>query len=331
MKTIQSNIFATFQMIISDDDQLKQMDKYLTNLQLFHESHSQVFNLQFFLNDFLAIIRHGLTANDIQRWQSVLHGSILRQCPWFKSSNPPSNQIIPTQPAPSMDHTYAMTDDLHVHQRSTDSLLNYLENHSSNSFTNLHQIDTRKCQLCQSVSDHPSQPIGRLISFGVNQWVHVGCILAAYAKNLDQPPYILRNIRETIIRCQTKYVCVLCSKLGASVHCYENECYQRFHCHCIQKYYSTIDKTHQTQLNIKNGFLPNLTTFCLKHNGTRTINNHQNHRESTEGTNEDESKENLNERECQSCHLRLIVFFLVSSRLSGSENQMCQYVVDCLR
>ena len=296
MKTIQSNIFSTFQLIITDDNQLTQMEKYLTHLQQFHESHPQIFNLQQYLNDFLAIIQHLFSSHDLQRWQSVLHGCILRQCPWFKSSMVLSNPSIHSQPVPSIDHTYAMNNDLVVHQPSADSLLNYLENYAnnaSNSFVNLHQIDTRKCQLCQSLSDHSSIHIGRLISFGINQWVHVGCILAAYAKNLDQPPYILRNIRETIIRCQTKYICVLCSKLGASVHCYENECYQRFHSHCIQKYYSTIDKTHQTPLNLKNGFLPNLTTLCLKHNGTKTMNNH-NHRESTEGTNEDESKDNLN-------------------------------------
>jgi hypothetical protein len=240
-----------------------------------------------------------LNPNEIQRWQSVLDGCILRQCPWFKSSSILSNnkslQYSSSQLPPSIDHTYAIKNDYILNQTSTDSLLNYLEKNLINeekNFENLHQIDKRKCQLCETLSDHRLTNIGRLISFGINQWVHVGCILAAYAKNLDQPPYILRNIRETIIRCQTKYICALCSKLGASVHCYENECYQRFHCDCIQKYYSTIDKNHQQQINIKNGFLPNLTTLCLKHNGLKTMNNI--HRESTEEINEEEIKENTN-------------------------------------
>ncbi|CAF3106168.1 unnamed protein product, partial [Rotaria sp. Silwood2] len=86
----------------------------------------------------------------------------------------------------------------------------------------------RRRRICEKLSDHILSSIGRLISFGIDQWVHVGCILPAYAKNLDQPPYILRNIRETVQRCQTKYICAICSKLGASVHCNENECYQRF-------------------------------------------------------------------------------------------------------
>lgn len=286
-------------MIISNENQLNQIQIYITNLEQLYESRQQSLNLQTFLNHLLFIIRRVLNPNEIQRWQSVLDGCILRQCPWFKSSailsNNKSLQYSSSQLPPSIDHTYAIKNDYILNQTSTDSLLNYLEKNLINeekNFENLHQIDKRKCQLCETLSDHRLTNIGRLISFGINQWVHVGCILAAYAKNLDQPPYILRNIRETIIRCQTKYICALCSKLGASVHCYENECYQRFHCDCIQKYYSTIDKNHQQQINIKNGFLPNLTTLCLKHNGLKTMNNI--HRESTEEINEEEIKENTN-------------------------------------
>jgi hypothetical protein len=278
---------------------LNQIQIYITNLEQLYESRQQSLNLQTFLNHLLFIIRRVLNPNEIQRWQSVLDGCILRQCPWFKSSSILSNnkslQYSSSQLPPSIDHTYAIKNDYILNQTSTDSLLNYLEKNLINeekNFENLHQIDKRKCQLCETLSDHRLTNIGRLISFGINQWVHVGCILAAYAKNLDQPPYILRNIRETIIRCQTKYICALCSKLGASVHCYENECYQRFHCDCIQKYYSTIDKNHQQQINIKNGFLPNLTTLCLKHNGLKTMNNI--HRESMEEINEEEIKENTN-------------------------------------
>ena len=183
-----------------------------------------------------------------------------------------------------MDHTYAMNN---LNETTSYSLLNYLEKSSLNEinlFNNFRENDQRKCHLCETISDHQLSIIGRLISFGINQWVHVGCILAAYAKNLDQPPYILRNIRETVLRCQTKYNCVLCSKLGASVHCNETECYQRFHCQCIEKYYSTIDKNYQQQLNLKNGFLPNLTTLCLKHNGVKTMN-----KENLDGINEEET------------------------------------------
>jgi len=262
-------------------------------------------HLHTFLNDLLLIIRRLLSNKDIQRWRSAIDGCIIRQCPWFKSSSFLSNtktlhhpsSVINhcLHPPPSTDHTYALNNEHNTHEISTDSLLNYLDKNPTNKeyqFNNLHEIDTRKCQLCETLSDHILSNIGRLISFGVNQWVHVGCILPAYAKNLDQPPYILRNIRETVLRCQTKYLCAICSKLGASVHCYENECYQRFHCDCIQKYYLTIDTDIQQQLNIKNGFLPNLTTLCLKHNGLKTINNI--HRGSVDGVNEDEPKESSN-------------------------------------
>ena len=177
--------------------------------------------------------------------------------------------------------------------RSADSLLRYIDENTNDdgghSFGNLHGQDRRKCQLCDTLSDRVSSPVGRLVSFGIDQWVHVGCILPAYAKNLDQPPYILRNIRETVLRCQTKYFCALCSKLGASVHCYENECYQRFHCDCIQKYYSNVDQHVPQQLNIKNGFLPNLTTLCLRHNGLR--NSNKVHRDSSDLANDEQTND----------------------------------------
>jgi hypothetical protein len=53
--------------------------------------------------------------------------------------------------------------------------------------------------------------------------------------------------------------------MGASVQCYENDCNLRFHCQCIDSYYSKIDRNLQEKLNIINGLLPNLTTLCLKH------------------------------------------------------------------
>ena len=305
MKCILSSISSILELIISDENDLNHIQFSILNLQQLHESRYQSLNLQTFLNDLLLIIRRLLTKIDIQRWQSVIDGIIIRQCPWFKSSSFLSNNKTLyhssskinhyIQPPPSTDHTYAFNNEHIINETSTDSLLNYLEKTPTNEkyqFNNLHETDTRKCQLCETISDHISSNIGRLIAFGIDQWVHVGCILPAYAKNLDQPPYILRNIRETVVRCQTKYTCAICSKLGASVHCYENECYQRFHCDCIQKYYSTIDKTIQQQLNIKNGFLPNLTTLCLKHNGMKTMNNH--HRDSLDENNPDESKEILN-------------------------------------
>ena len=98
---------------------------------------------------------------------------------------------------------------------SSDSLLRYIDNKieiNNTTFENLYQIDTRICQLCQTYADHFSLNISRLISIGINQWVHIGCILPAYTKTLDQPPYVLHNIREIVNRCQTKYKCEICFK-----------------------------------------------------------------------------------------------------------------------
>ncbi|CAF3763812.1 unnamed protein product [Rotaria sordida] len=310
MKTILSNILSTLEFIISDENRLNKIQSYILNLQQLHESRDQYLNLHIFLNDLLIIIRRFLTNIEIYRWQSAIDGCIIRQYPWFKSSSllsssSSNNKILNNhslltnnnyfQPPPSIDHTYTFNNEYNLNDKKMNLLLNYLDKNQINNeyyFNNFHHIDKRKCQICETLSDHILTNIGRLISFGINQWVHVGCILPAYAKNLDQPPYILRNIRETVQRCQTKYICGICSKLGASVHCNENECYQRFHCDCIQKYYLTIDKNLQEQLNIKNGYLPNLTTLCLKHNGLKTINNNNIHRDSIDGINEDnETKE----------------------------------------
>lgn len=307
IQTVLSSILSTLQLIIYDENQLNKIQSSITNLQQLHESREQNLHLHTFLNDLLTIIRRLLPNNDIYRWQSALDGCIIRQCPWFKSSSLLSNNkllnhsssITPShyfQAPPSIDHTYAFNNEHILPEKSTKSLLNYLDKDQTNDndqFNNLHTIDARKCQICETLSDHIVTNIGRLISFGIDQWVHVGCILPAYAKNLDQPPYILRNIRETVHRCQAKYVCALCSKLGASVHCNENECYQRFHCQCIQKYYSTVDKTILEQLKIKNGYLPNLTTLCLRHNGLKAMNANIK-RESTDGVSGEETKENPN-------------------------------------
>ncbi|CAF3372679.1 unnamed protein product [Rotaria socialis] len=308
LKTILSSILSTLQLIVYDENRLNKIQSYTSNLQKLHESREQSLNLNIFLNDLLTLIRRLLTSNDIYRWQSAIDGCIIRQCPWFKSSlllssnNKTSNSSSSLsnhhhhfQPPPSMDHTYAFNNEHSLNEKSINSLLNYLDQNQTNEidqFNNFHKVDRRKCQICETLSDHIVPNIGRLVSFGINQWVHVGCILPAYAKNLDQPPFILRNIRETVVRCQTKYVCAICSKLGASVHCHENECYQRFHCACIQKHYSTVDKNIQEQLNIKNGYLPNLTTLCLKHNGSKTANNAK--RDSTDGVNPEEPKDTSN-------------------------------------
>ena len=275
LNQIKQTILDNLSIDLSNIFQLishQQIETYFQSLNKYHQKYFQSIHLEFFLNDLLYLIRRIFSSTDLQCWQGVIDGCIRRQCPWFQSKAYLTNikSIHVYQPIPFDDHTYVKQNQ---YQLSTNSLLNRLENLSTNSFQNFHQNDTRKCQLCDTLSDSQCSIIGRLISFGINQWVHVGCILAAYAKNLDQPPYILRNIRETIQRCQNKYTCVLCSKLGASVHCFENECYQRFHCHCIQKYYAKQDQTYVQTLNIKNGFLPNLTTLCLKHNGLKTLNN----------------------------------------------------------
>ena len=316
MQTTLIKVSSILERMSMTEEHRAKVQSDLVNLQQLHESRRPSFNLHAFLNDLLLLIRRLFINHDLSRWQSAIDGCILCQCPWFKSPSFLSNHssILPQrtlQPLPSSDHSYALSS-LSCHNEthrkkshflsSTDSLLRYLtesRNAPPDPFINLHRTDQRKCQLCEMVSDQNTSNIGRLISFGINQWVHVGCILPAYAKNLDQPPYILRNIRETVIRCQTKYVCALCSRLGASVHCHEHECYQRFHFECIQKYYSAVEKNLQHQLNITHGFLPNLTTLCLRHNGLKASS--KLHRDSADTTNDEQTKENTHSSTYRPC------------------------------
>jgi hypothetical protein len=294
VKTITASISSTLQIMISEENRLNNMKRYMSNLQQLHQSRSQSLNLHVFINDLLIIVQHILNNLDSRQWQAAIDNCIIHQCPWFKPLNLSSNNktLLCSSTntslsnrnffmnhcfiSPSIDHTYALNNERILFQSnlykthlltSSDSLLHYIDNkfEEKYSFENLYQIDTRICQLCQTYADHFSLNISRLISIGVNQWVHIGCILPAYTKTLDQPPYILHNIREIVNRCQTKYKCEICLKMGATVKCYENECNARFHCQCIEMYYSKMDGNLQEKLNIINGLLPNLTTWCLKH------------------------------------------------------------------
>ncbi|CAF3195602.1 unnamed protein product [Rotaria sp. Silwood2] len=289
-----ASVTSTLQIMISEEYRLNNMKHYMSNLQQLHQSRNQSLNLHAFINDLLIIVQRLLDNLDSRQWQAAINNCINVQCPWFKSSNLSSNNktlfCSTTNTSinhsnillnrclilPSIDHTYSLNNERLLFQSnlyknnlltSSDSLLRYMDNKLENtySFNNLYQIDTRLCQLCQIYADNFSSNISRLISIGINQWVHIGCILPAYSKILDQSPYILHNIHETINRCQTKYKCDLCLKMGATVQCYENDCNARFHCQCIEIYYSKIDRNLQQKLNIINGLLPNLTTLCLKH------------------------------------------------------------------
>lgn len=292
--------------MISDETRLNNMKRYMSNLQQLHQSRNQSLNLHAFLNDLFLIVQRLLDNLDIRQWQAAIDNCIINQCPWFKSSNLFSNNnktlICSTTNtsishtnflinrcfiSPSADHTYALNNERILFQSnsyktnlltSTDSLLRYIDNNTNRfekqtSFENLYQIDTRICLLCHTYADNLSSNIARLISIGVNQWVHIGCILPAYSKTLDQLPYILHNIREIVNRCQIKSKCDICLKMGATVQCYVNDCNQHFHCQCIEIYYAKFDRNLQEKFNMINGLLPNLTTLCSKHN-KRMIKNH---------------------------------------------------------
>lgn len=302
MKNTIASVTSTLQIMISEEERVDNMKRYMSSLQQLHQSLNQSLNLHAFINDLFIIIQRLLDNLDNRQWQAAIDNCIINQCPWFKSSNN-NNKILFCSTtntslshsnflinrcfqSPSIDHTYSLNNERILFQSnlyknnlltSTDSLLRYINNKHEkfHSFENLFQIDTRICSLCQTYADNSSSNISRLISYGINQWVHVGCILPAYSKLLDQPPYILHNIHKTINDCQTKFKCDICFKMGASVQCCINNCNAHFHCQCIEIYYSKFDRNIQEKLNIISGLLPNLTTLCLKHNQKQLKNEYE--------------------------------------------------------
>lgn len=291
VKNTTASVCSTLQIMISEENRLNTMRRYLSNLQQLHQSRHRSVNLHAFLSDLLAVVQRLLDNHDSRQWQAAIDNCLAQHCPWYTSSNLSSNHRTlhgaSTQPlavlrcltAPSIDHIYALDSDrvfFRSHSAktnlltSTDSLLRYIDNKldERDTFENLHQIDTRICQLCQTYAEHYSATSARLIAIGINQWVHVGCLLPAYAKTLDGPPYILSKAREVVNRCRTKWRCDQCSKMGASVRCYEEECHTFYHCRCIEEYYAKFDRNVQEQWGMVSGLLPNLTTLCVKHSKT---------------------------------------------------------------
>ncbi|CAF0988366.1 unnamed protein product [Didymodactylos carnosus] len=315
--------------------------RYLCRLQQLHESRGQSLNLHAFLNDLLIIVQRLLAQINIRRWQAAIDGCIVRQCPWFKTTfnnnqqlyysiDSSSNHHSPLLPPPTQDHNYSLTNEnylmnLSSNYTSSESLIKYIDqdNTTYGDFTNLYQLDTRKCELCQTYSDRLSPPnIGRLISIGFKQWVHVGCILAAYSSQklspLDEPPYILRNIKDIIKQCQSKYTCHMCHKQGATVMCCEQDCNIRYHCDCIQKHYAQQQQI--PSLNLVNGTLANLQTYCIKHykkmNGETTTND-QIERISTETKQTNLSSNNIPIKPVKSINLSSTVYGDLNRELIG--------------
>ena len=293
-----TSVSSILHILLSEESRLSDLHRYMSNLQQLHQSLDRSLNLHAFLNDLLIVVQYFLHHLDPCRWQAAIDACLARHCPWFQStsfssksktlicSSSMTSSSSPTvfhhrcSTNPSLDHTYSLTQDrlrsqANISQshllNSSDSLLNFIDQQmgEKSSWENLHQLDTRLCQLCQTYADQVSPNISRLIPIGLNQWVHVGCILPAYAKTLARPPYVLRQIHSMILRCQKNFTCDLCSKVGASVQCYIVDCPARFHCHCLEQYYATLNSSVQERWKMFHGLLPNLTTLCSKHNQTR--------------------------------------------------------------
>ena len=275
-------------IMISNETRFLHLQRSLSNLEQLHQSLNQSLNLHAYLNDLIILIQEYLSHLPTTQWQAAIETCLSRHCPWFqwKSSLLTNTTLISSSiescpstsssihsciPWPSIDHSYAVTGE-HLRSKfvryqmnlltSKNSLLKYLDESSSSSWSNLHQIDTRQCQLCHNYSDQCWSNLSRLVPIGLNQWIHLNCLLPIYVKSHPQSsPMILTNIHSMIEQCQMKFSCDLCSKFNATIQCFVKNCSTRFHSSCLEQYYSK----HAGHSQICRGLLPNLMTLCPKH------------------------------------------------------------------
>ncbi|CAF4541736.1 unnamed protein product, partial [Didymodactylos carnosus] len=112
MKSIIQSISSIISIILNDNS--NSLQQLLYRLQQLHECRGQSLNLHVFLNDLLIIVQRLLAQVNICRWQAVVNGCIVRQCPWFKTTfNNKEKFYFPTdsliQLSPTQDHTYSLT------------------------------------------------------------------------------------------------------------------------------------------------------------------------------------------------------------------------------
>ena len=87
VKSTIANVVSTLQIMISEENRLNDMKRYMSNLQQLHQSRNQSLNLHAFINDLLIIVQRLLDTLDHRQWQAAIDNCIMSQCPWFKPSN----------------------------------------------------------------------------------------------------------------------------------------------------------------------------------------------------------------------------------------------------
>eukprot|EP00794_Sanderia_malayensis_P011403 gene11403-12590_t len=92
--------------------------------------------------------------------------------------------------------------------------------------------DDRRCLLCSQYGDEPQNDAGRILSAGVNDWVHVNCALWS-AEVYENESGLLQDVHAAIARGQ-KLRCSLCQQWGATVGCCAANCPSNYHFMCAR-------------------------------------------------------------------------------------------------
>lgn len=109
--------------------------------------------------------------------------------------------------------------------------------------------DTRKCLLCGLLRDAEPTEAGRLLTCGLDEWVHVNCGLWS-AEVFEDDEGRLQNVQVAISRGK-QMKCEHCGEVGATVGCCEPRCPMNYHFMCAR--------------NAKAEFQDDKKVYCAQH------------------------------------------------------------------
>ncbi|KAL5494454.1 hypothetical protein EMCRGX_G015790 [Ephydatia muelleri] len=94
-------------------------------------------------------------------------------------------------------------------------------------------MDTRQCLLCTRQGDFDEGAAGRLIPYGLDEWVHTNCAIWS-AEAYEEFSGVLRCLHTAASR-GLRLRCDICHELGATVGCCTSWCTANFHFQCARE------------------------------------------------------------------------------------------------
>lgn len=94
------------------------------------------------------------------------------------------------------------------------------------------ESDSRKCLLCNVTKDAEASGPGRLLSCGLDEWVHINCGLWS-AEVFEDDEGRLQNVQVALSRGK-QMKCEYCGEVGATVGCCEPRCPMNYHFMCAR-------------------------------------------------------------------------------------------------